>query len=140
LIPLFSWISLTSPVQLPWNATYKNQHVVGVTTTSLQQKELKYWTYCGEYTERTQVEPSKQVWDQVVKWIETKYPTKKPEQAYDILGIKRPYIKTRRYVHFCDLYKDAIPFLRKEKLKIVAQPALDQRMDIIIKEWKDGLC
>ena len=118
LIP--EMLSLALPDCLKtWNAKYKKQHLVGLTTMSLQQ-DLDKWVKMGEYEKKIKVELSAGVKEIAKKWMKIKYPRKKFEEIFDILKLKVPTIVDKKQVYFYEIYKEALPFLRKdiEEIKI----------------------
>jgi hypothetical protein len=125
LIPLIASLSYSKIVLDSWNKKYPNQHLVGLTTTSLTS-DLKHWDYCGDNIVNVDLEPSKIVQEQIEKWMKSKYPTRDLKDAYDILGVK-PTIEYIRKVYFCSLYKDTIAFLRKDMEEIKAEPAWEDK-------------
>ena len=135
LVPLLALMSVSRPILNAWNSHYPDEHIVGVTTTSLSWN-LVYWNYCGKNVRQVPVEMSPGLKDKADAWMKEKYP--RADNIYKQLKLDRPKIRWERNVHFCELYKDTLPFLRNEMETIAAIPKFDNRLPSLFKEpWRN---
>jgi hypothetical protein len=138
LVPLLVRISSSREFLSFWNYEYRGQHIVGITTSSLQE-DIPDWDYCGEYTSTTDVNPSPEISEKVIAWMREKHPTKDPNEVFNLWQIKLPKIETKKKIYFCKLYKDALQFLRGDEEVIQAVPAFNNSMMLLFEDWKKSI-
>jgi hypothetical protein len=136
---LITYLSCSNIACDRWNKKYPEQHLMGITTTSLygggatQYSGMKYWKSMKKSTTgQISLEPSQKTMTMLVKWMKEKHPndykniysSKGPTghvatrpkgrllaRAYTILGVKPPIAYQPRGVYFCRLYKGTRKFL-----------------------------
>ncbi len=138
---LITYLACSDVACRRWNKKYKEQHLLGITTTSLygggatQYSGMKYWKSMKKSTTgQISLEPSQKTMTMLVKWMKEKHPVDykraytpkgdtghvatRPKgrllaRAYSILGVKPPIAYQPRGVYFCRLYKGIREFLSR---------------------------
>ncbi len=146
-----------------WKEIYENE-LVGITTTSLygsfsQYNSLKYWKKCGHSKGTASFEPSKELKNEMYKWLAWNDPyeyylqkvyitefglsnrsllMRAKENLFKKFGYKKE-IQTsfERGVYFCGLYENTNQFLRGEIEERDLKPRFDNKVESLVELWKE---
>ena len=159
---LMSLLICSDEVVDRWNKIYKDETLVGITTTSLfggysQYSNLKYWKNCHTTKGEIPLEPSDDVFQKIKVWMKRNYPaeyrkihTKHAHKTHIVtrpkgkvlaftfqkLGITPPIGQQPRGVYFCRLWNDTNEFLRGE-IPMVTEPRFDNSVERLVDIWKN---